>query len=338
MEPTQTVRRLSRLQPAQTNPEVAEAVRKVSGTCQALINEVGKVIVGKRHVLELVTLNILAAGNILFEDFPGLAKSLMANTFSRASGCDFKRIQFTPDLLPSDITGIYIYNQRTGEFEFRPGPVFTNFLLADEINRAPPKTQAALLETMQERQVTVEGTTHKLEQPYIVMATQNPVEQEGTYPLPEAQMDRFLMRLSVGYPDRDEEVEILRRRMVRRKDDADTKAVTSPKSIVGMQKVVEQVYVDTEILRYIADIVIATRKDPRVYVGSSPRGSLALFKLARANAAIEGRDYVVPDDVKRVLKPSIAHRIILRPEPRIKGVTGDHVLDDVVHAVAVPKV
>ncbi|HVL87000.1 MAG TPA: MoxR family ATPase [Candidatus Thermoplasmatota archaeon] len=316
---------------------IANDVQWVSATCKRLIEEVAKVIVGKPHVLELVTVDVLTAGNILFEDFPGLAKSLMASTFSRASGSDFKRIQFTPDLLPADITGIYMYNQRTGEFEFRPGPVFTNFLLADEINRAPPKTQSALLETMQERQVTVEGNTHALAKPYIVLATQNPVEQEGTYPLPEAQMDRFLMKMSVGYPSRKEEVEILRRRMVRKKDDVDVKAVTTPEEIVKMQKIVEEIHTDDGIMEYIGEIVSRTREDPRMEVGSSPRGSLALFKASRSYAAVQGRDYVVPDDVKRILMPSMAHRMILKPEPKLKGVKTEDVLKKIIDEVPVPK-
>ncbi|MGQ0535384.1 MAG: AAA family ATPase [Methanobacteriota archaeon] len=312
--------------------------KKVSATCRTLIDEVAKVIVGKKGVLELVQVNILAAGNILFEDFPGLAKSLMADTFSKASGADFRRIQFTPDLLPADITGIYMFNQKTGEFEFRPGPVFTNFLLADEINRAPPKTQAALLETMQERQVTVEGNTHQLEKPYIVLATQNPVEQEGTYPLPEAQNDRFLMKLSVGYPDKSEEIEIIRRRMIRKKDAADVTPVTTPKQIVEMQNIVESIHVDDDILSYIAEIVVRTRADPRVEVGSSPRGTLALFKLSRCHAALMGRDYVVPDDRQRIAIPSLHHRIILKPEPRIKGVKNSDIVTKIMSEVPVPKV
>jgi MoxR-like ATPase len=318
--------------------DLGSAVRQVQRVSEAIIHEVSRNIVGKREVMELVQINILSAGNILFEDFPGLAKSVMANLFSRASGCDFKRVQFTPDLLPADITGIYIYNQRTGEFEFRPGPVFTNFLLADEINRAPPKTQAAMLETMAERQVTVEGTTHQLEKPYIVMATQNPIEQEGTYPLPEAQMDRFLIKLSMGYPSEDEEAEILRRRMVRKKDDFDVKAVTTPEQIVAMQRVVENLHVDDSILNYIAKIITMSRKDPRLLIGSSPRGSLALFKLARANASLHGRDYVTPDDVKRVAVPGLAHRTILRPEARIKGVTQVQVIQDILQTAPVPTV
>ncbi|HEV8359733.1 MAG TPA: MoxR family ATPase [Candidatus Thermoplasmatota archaeon] len=318
--------------------DLGGAVKQVQRISESIIGEVAKVIVGKREVLELVQVNVLSAGNVLFEDFPGLAKSVMANTMSRASGCDFKRVQFTPDLLPADITGIYIYNQRTGEFEFRPGPVFTNFLLADEINRAPPKTQAAMLETMAERQVTVEGTTHQLEKPYIVMATQNPIEQEGTYPLPEAQMDRFLMKISMGYPSEEEEAEILRRRMVRKKDEFDVKAVTNPEQIVSMQKVVENIHVDDALLNYIAKLITMTRKEPRILVGASPRGSLALFKLARSYAAVKGRDFITPDDVKRVAVPGLSHRMILRPEARIKGITTTQIVQDILQTAPVPTV
>ncbi len=315
-----------------------KAVKRVATTCNKLLDEVGQVIVGKEGKMRLVLINILASGNILFEDVPGLAKSLTVNTFSKAAGCDFRRIQFTPDLLPSDITGIYMYNEKTQEFEFRPGPVFTNFLLADEINRAPPKTQAALLETMQERQVTVEGTTHQLTEPYVVMATQNPVEQEGTYPLPEAQMDRFLMKLSMGYPSRADETEILRRRQERRSDGHEIKAVTSPKQIVTMQNIVEHVQVDRELMAYMTEIVWRTREDDRVQVGSSPRGSEALLKLTRARAALNSRTYVIPDDIKELVYPSLHHRLILKPEPRIKGVTAEDVLDDILEETPVPKV
>jgi len=318
--------------------ELQNAVDFVSSKGQAMIDEVGKVIVGNRPLLRKILFNILAGGNILFEDYPGTAKSLMANMFSQASGADFRRIQFTPDLLPSDITGIYMYNEKTQEFEFRPGPAFTNFLLADEINRAPPKTQAAMLETMQERQVTVEGTTHQLTRPYVVMATQNPVEQEGTYPLPEAQMDRFLMKLSVGFPNHEEEVEVLRRRVDRRSDDPEVDAVSSPEEIVKMQDVIEYVQIDHAVLEYISEIVQRTRAEPRVEVGSSPRGSEALLALSRARAAFNGRTYATPDDVKELVPASLHHRLILKPEPRIKGVDPKTVLTDILKDVTAPKV
>jgi MoxR-like ATPase len=311
----------------------------VKDTLESVLSQVRQVVVGKHQVLKYLAAGMITEGcHILFEDMPGLAKSVMASAVSHASGCEFRRIQFTPDLLPGDITGTSMYNQSEGQFTFRRGPIFCNFLLADEINRAPPKTQAALLETMQERQVSVEGKTHKLEAPYIVLATQNPVEQEGTYPLPEAQMDRFLMKLSVGYPDRAEEMEILSRRMSRRKDNPDVPPVTNPKEIVWMQNVCESVHVDNAILQYIAEIIHRTREDPRIYVGSSPRGSLALFKLGRANAALNGRDYVLPDDIKRVALPALCHRMILKPEPKIRGVKTDDVVKKIIEEVPVPTV
>jgi MoxR-like ATPase len=310
---------------------VAERVREVVAT-------LARVVVGKDDVLERILAGILANGHVLVEDNPGLAKTLIARLLAQALDLGFRRIQFTPDLLPSDITGSFLYDQRESRFEFRPGPVFTNFLLADEINRAPPKTQAAMLETMAERQVTVEGTTHQLEKPYVVMATQNPIEQEGTYPLPEAQMDRFLMKLSMGYPSEEEEAEILRRRMIRKKDEFDVKAVANPEMIVSMQKVVENIHVEDAILQYIAKIVTSTRKDPRLLVGASPRGSLALFKTGRSSAAIGGRDFVTPDDIKRIAVQSLAHRLILRPEARIKGVTTPQVIHELLESTPVPTI
>ena len=257
-------------------------------------------IVGKDIVLEKVMLALLANSHILFEDYPGLAKTLLARSFAMSMGCNFSRIQFTPDLLPADITGTYVYNVKSGDFELRKGPVFTNILLADEINRAPPKTQAALLEAMQERQTTLDGKTHSLQDPFIVMATQNPIEFEGVYPLPEAQLDRFLVRLQVGYPSRTEEVEIMRRRMVRGQEDVVLDPVADSDTILGLQKTVEGIHVDDDVLGYIADIVQATRTQRQIEIGSSPRGSLAIFKLSRARAALHGRDYVIPDDVKEV--------------------------------------
>jgi MoxR-like ATPase len=262
----------------------------------------------------------------------------MANCFAQALGCTFKRIQFTPDLLPADITGTYVFDEKDNEFKFRPGPIFTNILLADEINRAPPKTQAALLEAMQEKQVTIEGVTHKLPRPFIVMATQNPIEQEGTYPLPEAQIDRFMIKMSVGYPNREEEKEILIRRELRRKDDVDLEVITNPKKVIEMQQVVEKVHVDPALLTYIVEIVTRTREDPRVLVGSSPRGSLALFKMGRAHAVINGRDYITPDDIKFISVVSLQHRLILKPEPRIRGVLPEDILKKILAEVPVPAV
>jgi MoxR-like ATPase len=312
------------------------AIRNVAATSNALMNEVAKAIVGKRNVLENVLLSILADGHTLLEDFPGLAKSLMVMTFADALGCKYRRIQFTPDLLPSDITGTYIYDEKDNEFKFRPGPIFANIILADEINRAPPKTQAAMLEAMQERQVSIEGVTHKLPKPFIVMATQNPIEQEGTYPLPEAQVDRFMQKFSMGYPSREDEREILIRRMGRGKDQVDVNVVTSPEKIIQMQQTIEKVHLDPALLTYIVEIVTRTREDPRVVVGASPRGSLALFKLSRARAVLFGRDFITPDDVKAIAINALHHRIILKPEPRIRGVLPQDILNKILAEVPVP--
>jgi len=313
-------------------------IKKISSISNDLIDEVSKVIVGKKSVLQKTLLGILANGNILFEDFPGLAKTLMSNCFADTLGCEFKRIQFTPDLLPADITGSSIYDRNTGKFKMRKGPIFTNILLADEVNRAPPKTQAALLEAMQEKQTTLEGETYKLQKPFIVIATQNPIEYEGTYPLPEAQMDRFLIRLEVGYPNKKEEVEILKRRKDRKTDDVDISRIIDPETLVNMQRAVEDVYLDDDIKRYIVQIVQKTRKNRDVEVGSSPRGSLALMKLSMANAALRGRDFVVPDDVKFIAKEGLSHRLVLKPGPAIKGVDPQYIIKDILQSIPVPKV
>jgi MoxR-like ATPase len=304
----------------------------------AVLNEVKKAIVGKEQVLKLMLTTMLADGHILLEDLPGLAKTLMAKSFARAMGVQFTRVQFTPDLLPSDILGVSVFNQKTLEFEFRKGPVFTNILLADEINRSPPKTQSALLEAMQEKQATIEGKTYVLPKPFIVVATQNPIEQEGTYPLPEAQLDRFLVRLRVGYPSKEEEKEILRRRMERKKEEVDIKPVLSAEEVVEMQRAIEDVYVSEAILDYITAIVEATRNDRReIDIGASPRGSLALLKLSRAYAALEGRDYVIPDDVKAVAVPGLSHRLILKRELWYTNVSPDSVMEKLLEKVPVPK-
>ncbi len=313
-------------------------VEDVKAKCETILDEVGKMIVGKREVTERVMLAILCDGHILLEDYPGLAKTMMANTFAQASGCEFKRVQFTPDLLPADITGSYILDRASSSFVLRKGPLFTNILLADEINRAPPKTQAALLESMQERQVTLEGETHKLNRPFIVMATQNPIEYEGTYPLPEAQIDRFLIRTKVGYPSKEEEMTILRRRRLRGKEDADVKSVCSPEDILDLQKAVEGIHVDDAIDQYIVSIVEATRHLDQVEVGASPRGSLALMRLSSAKAAISGRDYVTPEDVYAMAEPALAHRLILAADPWIRGVRAEDVLDALIRSIPVPKV
>lgn len=311
-------------------------IQQTSRMCGALVDEVGNTILGKKEVLELVSVAILSNGHMLFEDLPGMAKTLMANTFASALGCQFKRIQFTPDLLPSDITGTYIFDVKKGEFKFNKGPIFTNILLADEVNRSPPKTQAALLEAMQEYQVTLEGITHKLEKPFIVIATQNPIEYEGTYQLPEAQLDRFLMKLSIGYPSDEVEAQILFNRQQREKDEVDVKVITNPETLVEMQKAIEKVHIDPNLIRYIVRIIRATREDPRVQVGSSPRGSLALFKLSRAIATLKARDFVTPDDIKGIVIPALSHRIILKPEPRIRGVKSEDVLTKILDEVQVP--
>ncbi len=322
----------------QSSPEVRERLTAVGAISQALSAEVQKVIIGKAHVIDNVMINILSNGNLLFEDYPGLAKTLMTNTFADALGCDFKRVQFTPDLLPADITGTNIYDAKKGEFTFKPGPLFCNLLLADEINRAPPKTQAALLEAMQEKQVTIGTVTHKLPSPFIVMATQNPVEQEGTYPLPEAQLDRFMFKMSVGYPDRADEDEILARRIKRRKDAVDVEVITDPQRVVAMQQACEDVYVDPALRMYMVELVSRTREDPRVLVGSSPRGSQALLKTSRAAAAMRGRDFVTPDDIKSVATLAIAHRLILKPEHQIKGLEASEVIQTILREVPVPTV
>jgi MoxR-like ATPase len=283
-------------------------------------------------------LALLADSHILFEDYPGLAKTLLARSFAMSMGCNFSRIQFTPDLLPADITGTYIYNVKSGDFELRKGPVFTNILLADEINRAPPKTQAALLEAMQERQTTLDGKTHSLQDPFIVMATQNPIEFEGVYPLPEAQLDRFLVRLQIGYPSRTEEVEIMRRRMVRGQEDVVLDPVADSETILDLQKTVEAIHVDDDVLGYIADIVQATRTQRQIEVGASPRGSLAIFKLSRARAVFHGRDYVIPDDVKEVAAPALVHRLIMKAESWVKGTNPNQVLEDILKTIPVPRV
>ena len=310
-----------------------KATAQLAATIQ---EEVGQVVLGKEDTIEMVSAAILANGNILFEDYPGLAKTLMAKTFAETLGCQFKRIQFTPDLLPADITGIYIWNQKDQKFQFRKGPLFCNLLLADEINRAPPKTQAALLEAMQEHQVTIEGDTHVLPEPFVVLATQNPIESEGTYPLPDAQLDRFMMKLSVGYPGRPIERAILIKRKQRGKDEHDLKAITSPEKLREMQQSLEKVQVDDSIIEYIVEIIHRTREDPRIKVGSSPRGAQSLFKLSRALAVLNGRDYVIPDDIKRLCIYTLRHRMILRPEPRIKGVKTEEIISQILEEVEVP--
>ncbi len=310
----------------------------VSDRAARILDEVERAVIGKRDALELVLLGLLADGHVLIEDNPGLAKTLMARSFAAVTGLRFARVQFTPDLMPSDVTGSAIYDQRTGDLRFQPGPIFTHVLLGDEINRAPPKTQAALLEAMQERQVTSEDTTRRLERPFLVLATQNPIEYEGTYPLPEAQLDRFLLRISVGYPDRAAELELLGRRMDRGRDEVELDTVVDRDELLTMQRAVETVHAEDGILGYAVDLVTATRESPQVQVGASPRGSLALLKLSRAKAAVEGRDFVTPDDVKLVAVPALAHRITLRPELWIQRVEAADVVRDCLDSCPAPPV
>ena len=308
-------------------------LRRLAGR---VLDEVERAVVGKRDALELVLLGLLADGHVLLDDYPGLAKTLIARSFAQVTSLRFARVQFTPDLMPSDVTGSSIYNQRLGDFEFRPGPVFTNLLLGDEINRSPPKTQAALLEAMQERQVTIDGVTRVLERPFLVVATQNPIEFEGTYPLPEAQLDRFLMRLSVGYPSADAEWRMLERRLERTVDEVELAQVATPADVLAMQRAVEEVHVAESVGRYIVELVSATRASPRVQVGSSPRGSLALLKVARAKAALAGRDFVTPEDVKAVAVPTLAHRLLLRPELWVRRVRTEDVVAELLEQVPTP--
>jgi MoxR-like ATPase len=302
----------------------------------AVLDEVERAIVGKRDALQLILSAMLCDGHVLLEDYPGLAKTLTARSFAQAMALRFSRIQFTPDLMPSDVTGSSVFDQRRAEFEFLPGPIFTNLLLADEINRAPPKTQAALLEAMQEQQVTIEGETRALEAPFIVLATQNPIEYEGTYPLPEAQLDRFLIRLGIGYPSRDHELEMLDRRLDRGVDELELRAVVDGPTLVEMQRSLESVHVAGSIEGYIVDLVTETRSSRRLAVGASPRGSLALLKLSRAKAALDGRDFVVPEDVKSVAIPALAHRLTLRPELWVQRVRGEDVVAEALETVPTP--
>jgi MoxR-like ATPase len=301
-----------------------------------VLDEVERVVLGKREALELLLLGLLADGHVLIEDYPGLAKTLMARSFAQVTSMDFSRIQFTPDLMPSDVTGSSVFNQREADFEFRPGPIFANLLLADEINRAPPKTQAALLEAMQERQVTTEGQTRKLGPPFLVLATQNPIEYEGTYPLPEAQLDRFLLRMSVGYPVREDEWQMLANRAERRTDELELTPLVDRDTLLAMQAAIEDVYVSEPVGLYMVDIVAATRNAQSIQVGASPRGSLALLKLSRCRAALQGRDFVTPDDVKSVAVPALAHRLTLRPELWVQRVSAEDVVRERLDTVPTP--
>jgi MoxR-like ATPase len=315
---------------------VTVPLSQVQETSTRILDEVERAVVGKRDALELVLLGLLADGHVLLEDYPGLAKTLTARSFAQVTSIGFSRIQFTPDLMPADVTGSSIWNQRDGDFEFRPGPIFTNLLLADEINRAPPKTQAALLESMQERQVTIEGTTHPLARPFLVLATQNPIEYEGTYPLPEAQLDRFLLRVGFGYPDAAAEWEVLERRLERGEDEVVLRPVIDGTALVELQLSLEQVHVGASVGRYMIDLVAATRTSGSTAVGASPRGSLALLKLSRCRAALRGRDFVTPDDVKAIAVPALAHRLMLKPELWVQRLSADDVVRDLLESVPTP--
>jgi len=315
---------------------------QVSALSSHVVGEVERAIVGKRMLLEQIMAAVLAGGHVLMEDYPGLAKTLIAKSFAAALGLSFKRIQFTPDLLPGDITGGYVYERApdlsTFRFVLRKGPIFANIILADEINRASPKTQSALLEAMQESQVTLEGETMPLPAPFVVIATQNPIEYEGTFPLPEAQLDRFLMRLSVGYPTADQEQEILRRRQERRQDEFDLKQVADVSALLAARETVETIHVDPDLQRYIVALAAETREHRQVAVGASPRGSLTLLKLSRAWAVLHGRDYVVPDDIKIFVKPAFIHRLILQPDLWMKRNAADGILEGILRTVPVPVV
>ena len=313
-------------------------ISNVSSLSRQVIAEVERAVVGKRALLEMMMSSVLAGGHILLEDFPGLGKTLVARSFAKVLGLDFKRIQFTPDLLPGDITGGYIFNRTSNQFELRKGPIFANIILADEINRASPKTQSALLEAMQEGQVTIEGDTLPLTEPFLVLATQNPIEYEGTFPLPEAQLDRFMLKLSVGYPSIEEEKLILKRRRERRQDEVVLRDLATAEKVLEMRNAVEDVHVNADLENYIATLVHATRTDRRVAVGASPRGSLAFLKIARANAAMEGRDFITPDDIKRYAMAVLSHRVILQPEYWMARQVVDDVIRDTLDKTAVPVV
>ncbi len=311
-------------------------IKMVSLLGKQIIGEVERAVVGKHDLLVMVMSATLAGGHVLLEDYPGLGKTLIARSFAAALGLDFKRIQFTPDLLPGDITGGYIFNRNRNEFELRKGPVFTNVLLADEINRASPKTQSALLEAMQEGQVSLEGETLPLTEPFIVLATQNPIEYEGTFPLPEAQLDRFMLKLTVGHPSVAEEKEILRRRRERKHDEVSLQQITKAEQILDMRAAVETIHVDPDLENYIAELVHATRIDRRVVVGASPRASLAFLKMARAFAALEDRDYIIPDDIKRFAVPVLGHRLLLQPEHWMSQRVRNEVIYDALNKTTVP--
>jgi len=302
---------------------------------EKIINNIEKVIVGKRKPVELAIISLLCQGHILIEDVPGVGKTVLARSLAKSLGCIFSRIQFTPDMLPSDVTGVSIFNQITAQFEFRPGPIIAQIVLSDEINRATPKTQAALLEAMEERQITVDGITHILPRPFMVLATQNPIEYEGTFPLPEAQLDRFLIKIKTGYPDLNDEINILERQQFQHPV-IDLAQVAESDEVLKAQEAIKSVHVSQAVKRYIVEITRQTRQHADVYLGASPRGSLALFRTGQARAAIDGRDFVLPDDIKALVKPALSHRVILGPAARLRDLSTDQILDEVISRVPVP--
>jgi MoxR-like ATPase len=303
----------------------------------AVLDEIERVVVGKRAALTLILTTVLARGHVLIEDLPGLGKTLIARSFAAALGLDFTRVQFTPDLLPADLLGSTVYDMQSGRFDFRPGPIFTNLLLADEINRTPPKTQAALLEAMAEGQVSIDGATHRLPQPFIVLATDNPIEYEGTYPLPEAQLDRFAVRLELRYLSERDEASMLRRRLDRGSAEATVSQVVDAHDLLAMRESVEQVSVHEDVLHYVVSLAAASRHHPQVAVGASPRAELDLVQLARARALLLGRDYVIPEDIKALAVPAVAHRITLRPEMWVRKIQGSDIVEDLLRRLPVPR-
>ncbi len=309
---------------------------QVKPFAEKVIANIERVIVGKRETVELAVIALLCQGHLLIEDVPGVGKTMLARSLARSLDCSFSRIQFTPDMLPSDVTGISIYNQSTGDFEFRPGPLMAQIVLADEINRATPKTQSALLEAMQEGQITVDGVSHILPHPFMVLATQNPIEYEGTFRLPEAQMDRFLLRVNLGYPDLDDEIDVLDRQQFQHPVD-ELEAVSTVEEVIAAQDAIREIFISPEIKRYMVEITRRTRSHDEVYLGASPRGSLALFRACQARAALMGRDYVLPDDVKALVSPALGHRIIMAAGARLRDLNSANILDDILNEIPVPR-
>ena len=320
--------------PSQTS-QVRQAADTVKEITERIANSVGQVILGKNNEIRLTILGMLCRGHILLEDIPGVGKTMMAKSLARAVGCTFNRIQFTPDMLPSDITGVSIFNPKTREFEFRPGPIMAQIVLADEINRATPKTQSALLEAMEEGQMTVDGVTYRLSNPFLIMATQNPIEYEGTFPLPEAQLDRFLIRIQMGYPQPQDELNILASQQYQHPIQ-NLQQVVTLKELLAVQQLIKDVYVAKEVQQYIINLITASRRHSDVYLGSSPRGSLALFRTAQARAAMSGRDFAIPDDVKALAEVTLAHRIIVGPAARLKNITSRAIVQDILQSTPVP--